>query len=64
MPTDDIKKILTETDEKEIRERFREAGLNYDKIKKGAEQADYIHEKKGVYDEPKPLPESYKNPRR
>jgi len=60
---EELAKILKgEVSEDELRESFKKAGLNYDVIKKGAEEADYIHKKKGVYEESEPLKKSYKNP--
>lgn len=63
MATDEelIKILKGEVSEEELIEYFKKAGLNYKKMRKEAEQADLIHKKKGVYDEPKTLPKSYRN---
>jgi len=66
MATDEhlIKILKGEISEDELRKSFKEAGLDYDKMKKGAAGNEAFQKDRGAYQENKLLPESYKFPKK
>lgn len=61
---EELAKILKELSEEELIEYFKKAGLNYYEMKKGARENEAFQKGRGTYQENKPLPESYRYPRR